>query len=160
MSLFTSKELESEHHQNGSAGPGSKYALLPLHSSSSTASPFSSVFARHRLGFVSNGIAKRLVVALFIGLACVAGLSLLLPVRNSPSRSSTQPNPFFPKMTSFRPVDACSHHLLHSTVHRVLFAPQIIGAFNACILLLSNPLPSISTTAGRVIAVVAVQDIS
>jgi len=163
MPLFTSKEMEPQHHQNGSAGPGNKYALLPLPSSSSPTSAFSSVFVRHRLGFLSNGIAKRLVVALFIGLACVAGLSVLLPVRSSPFCSSTQPNRFF-LQCSQNDILSARWRLLSPTLHLHCasgrFVRQIpLGTFNAHILLLYIPLPSLGTTAGRVIAMVTIQNI-
>lgn len=93
--LFASKEMEPQH-QNGSAGI-SKYTYLPLPSSfspSPSSSSLSSIFS-HRLGFLPSGLAKRLAAALFVGLACVVGLSFLLPVRPSSFCTRMKPNGIF-----------------------------------------------------------------
>lgn len=92
LQLFASKEMDPQHHQNGSAGATSKYPYLPLPSSSSPVSSLSSMFAKHRSTFLSGGLAKRLVAALLVGLACVVGLSFLLPVRSIPLGSPIKSN--------------------------------------------------------------------
>lgn len=63
----------SHGHANGSgrSSPSSSFGVTNL----------PSLFARPRAGFLASGIAKRLAAALLIGLACVVGLSTVLPVR-------------------------------------------------------------------------------
>jgi hypothetical protein len=165
LQLFTSKEMDPQHHQNGSAGATSKYPYLPLPSSSSPVSSLSSMFAKHRSTFLSGGLAKRLVAALLVGLACVVGLSFLLPVRSTPLGSPIKSNrTLLAFLCNFRnefwTLWRLSTYLRPLLFHyRRLFYTQNLGSCSTFIIL-SSFFPSIITTARRVAPMATIRDIS